>query len=126
MGRVNFIDHGGVQILDIDFSHTSSTEEVVPIVEEAKRVICTAAPASLLIRTNISDMPLDGATVKVMREYLAHNKPYVRASAVIGVGGLYGMYKTFVNTLSMLAQRDLKAFLDPTEALDWLAEFAGK
>jgi hypothetical protein len=55
--------------------------------------------------------------VEAFKEFTAFNKPYVIASAVIG---LAGTYKIFINTGNYFTKRDIKLFDDAPTAKEWL------
>jgi len=54
-----------------------------------------------------------------MKEFVIHNKPYVVASAVVGVTGLK---QIIYNAVMKFSGRKLTAFDSLAEAKDWLAE----
>ena len=54
-----------------------------------------------------------------MKELAAHNAPYVKASAVVGMGGLHRIaYQAVV----LFSRRKIQVLDDERQALDWLAE----
>ena len=53
-----------------------------------------------------------------LKQFTAHNKPYVKAGAVVGVTGLKRIIFSAVVTFS---RRNLEAFDDVEQAKHWLA-----
>jgi hypothetical protein len=49
--------------------------------------------------------------------YTAANKPYIKASAIIGIAGLLNIA---LSSVERTAIRDIHSFDSETEALDWL------
>ena len=56
-----------------------------------------------------------------MKEYTAHNKPYVRAAAVVGLSGLQ---EIVYNVIIKLTGRNIATFSDIAVAKDFLANQA--
>ena len=118
MSRVKFIIHKGKEILFIDFSNCK-VEEIKPITEEAKAIIAVQPPNSLLTLTDVTETRYNHEATKTLKEYVAHNRPYVKFAAVIGVTGLK---KVVYDGISMFAKRKLALFNSIEIAKDWLVE----
>jgi hypothetical protein len=58
-----------------------------------------------------------------VREYVENNRPYVRASAVVGVTGLQ---EIIINALKAEAGREIAVFDDLEKAKDWLLSTSKK
>lgn len=116
MERINFITHQGKQILVLDFSN-SMPEEVLKTIEQAKAVISKQLPNSLLTLTNTTGTRFDDAVTAKMKEYAAHNKPYVRAGAAVGITGLR---KIIFDAILLFSSRKLATFESVEAAKDWL------
>jgi hypothetical protein len=117
MERINFIHHKGQEILFLNFSRCR-TEEVAPLIDRAKKVIATRPEQSLLTLTDVTDMRFDDAVSQRMKEFTAHNKPYVRAAAVVGVTGIK---KILFEAVVLFTKRKLHTFETVDQAKDWLA-----
>src|SRR5215212_7411740 len=115
--RVQFIDHNGVEILSIDWS-SCAPWEIREAMYEAKRGISAKPRASVRTLTNVADVRMDQATTEMLREYVAHNKPYVLAGAVVGLNDLKMIAFNFVNRVT---GRNLRAMDNVDDAKDWLA-----
>ena len=116
MERVNFITHQNKQILHIDFSN-SKPDEVLRVIEQAKAVIKKQPPNSVLTLTDSTGTRFDDEVTKSMKEYAAHNKPYVRAGAAIGITGLR---KIIFEAILLFSSRKLATFDSIDAAKDWL------
>jgi hypothetical protein len=119
MDRIGFVDFKGKPILRIDFSHLGTREALVAIAE-AERVIASQPLGSTLTLTDVTDGNYNAQITKALKDYTAHNKPYVKAAAVVGATGLR---KILVTTMATFTGRDIKAFDTIEEALEWLSKF---
>lgn len=119
MDRVKFIEHNDRQILHIDLSDCS-VENALQIIEESKKIIGEQAEYSVLSLTNFNN---ENAFLpdlfQAMKEFASHNKPYVKASAVIAYKDLH---KLFIETMAHLTDRDFRIFEDIEEAKNWLVQ----
>src|SRR5271169_738088 len=87
MDRVQFITHKGKRILYFDLS-SCKFAEISDVIAEAKRTVAGQPPGSVLALTNVTDTELSKNSSAVIKDFTAHNKPFIKASAVIGVEGL--------------------------------------
>lgn len=117
MSRVNFITHHGVDILYIDWSG-GAPWEIREAMHEAKRVIAAQPRASVRTLTNVQDVSMDNATTEMLRDYMAANKPYVLAGAVVGLNDLKMIAFNLINRVT---GRNLRAMDNLEDAKDWLA-----
>ena len=118
MERIRFIQHKGAEILYIDFSGCQAAE-IFPLVSQAKAIIALRPPQSLLTLTNVTNTQQNEAANQQMKSYTAHNKPYVKAAAVVGVEGLK---KIVLDTIVLMSKRQIHPFETIEQAKDWLAE----
>jgi len=118
MERVKFIIHKWRQILLLDISHCS-LDEVIKTIDEAMGVVRSQPESSLLILTNVTGTGYDLRVIEKLKESADGNKPYVRASAVVGLDGLQ---KVVYNTVTLFSKRTIPAFDDIEKAKDWLIE----
>ncbi len=115
--RVKFITHHEKEILFLDFSNTLP-HEVLQTIEVAKRVISARPEGSILTLTDVTNARFNDAVSDGLKKFTAHNKPYVKAGAVVGVTGLKRIIFSAVLTFS---RRNLEAFDDIEQAKHWLA-----
>ncbi len=118
MSRVRFIEHKGRKILHLDFTHCKP-DEVLPVIDDAKSAIKTQPPKSVCTLTDVTEMGFNSKVSDAMKEFVAHNKPYVSAAAVVGVTGLK---QIIFNAVMKFSGRQLHAFNSLDEAKDWLAK----
>jgi hypothetical protein len=116
MSRVQIVPHKGKQIVYLDFSGCK-VADLLPALEEAKRVIAKQPKESGLILTNVTDTEISKDTSALMKDFTTHNKPYVKASAVVGVEGLK---KIIYNAVQAVSGRHISSFGTIDQARDWL------
>ncbi|MFC1709690.1 hypothetical protein ACFL2J_06520 [Candidatus Omnitrophota bacterium] len=121
MDRVKFIDHKEQKILHIDLSDCS-VERALQIIEYSKKIIREQTEQSVLALTNFNN---DNAFLpdlfQAMKEFAQHNRPYVKASAIIVYKDIH---KIFFDTMASLTDRVFEIFEDTEEAKDWLVKTA--
>jgi hypothetical protein len=115
--RVGFIEHEGKRILLIDFSG-ASPDEVLSTIEIAERTIAGEPEGSVLTLTNAESALHDRRVTERLKRYVEHNKPYVKAGAVVGLSELRKIVFQFLNKAT---GRSLRAFDDIGAAKDWLS-----
>lgn len=119
--RVSFIRHKAVEILMIDWAGATG-DEILHAIGEAKRMIASRPKQSVRTLTSVSGARLERRVTDVLKEYVAHNKPYVVAGAVVGLNDLKTVVFNFVNRAT---GRSLRAMGSIDEAKDWLAQATG-
>jgi hypothetical protein len=115
--RIQFIQHKGKQILHLDFS-AAKPDDVIATIQGAKTVIGAQAPGSVRILTDVTDASFNSKVSEAMKDFVNHNKPFVLASAVVGVTGLK---QIIYNAVVKFSGRNLVAFNTIDQAKDWLA-----
>jgi hypothetical protein len=120
MERVQFIQHKGRKILHLNFADCTSNE-VLEVIEQAKSAIKTQSPQSVYTLTDVTNTAFDSVVSAAMKDFVLHNKPYIVASAVVGVTGLK---QIIFNAVMKLSGRKLTAFENIAAAKDWLAGHA--
>ena len=119
MERVKFITHKNKNILFIDLSRCSK-EHALERIEKSKIIIKGQPKHSVLALTDITnELVYIPEFFLAIEEFVQHNKPYIKASAVIASGELLEL---FVDTISKLTQRNFSVFKDIEKAKDWLVE----
>lgn len=118
MARTHFIEHRGVRILLLDFSHVMDEQLALGAIAEAKAVVADQEHGSVLTLTNVEGSHFDSTVVTALRDLAEHNRPFVRAAAVVGLSGLMRVVFT---TLIHLTGRNIRAFDGIDEAKDYLA-----
>ena len=116
--RTRFIEHAGRRILLLDFSGIVDAETAHAAIAEARAVVGREpADQCLLTLPNVTGAHFDSGVLKAIRELAEHNRPYVRAGAVVGLAGLM---KVVYNTLIHLTGRNIKPFDDVDSAKTYL------
>ncbi|MGI5860551.1 MAG: hypothetical protein ACOX6T_00675 [Myxococcales bacterium] len=117
MDRIRFVECQGKRILYLDFSDLSP-RDVEAVVGRARELVGAQPPLSLLTLTNVTNLRFDDAAVRAVKELAEHNRPFVRAAALVGVTGLK---KIVLNTVKLFSKRDFALFDDVESAKSWLA-----
>lgn len=120
MSRVTWSELAGWPLLILDFSRAVETEESLRWIAEAKAAVTARAPApsSLLTLTLVTDSRFDRTVLRGLQDLMAHDRPFVRAGAVVGLSGLQ---RVAYNTLVQLTgRRNLVALGTREEAERWL------
>ncbi len=115
--RVRFIRHQEKDILFLDFSN-SGTDDVLRTIEDAKRVISGRPEMSLLTLTDVTNARFNEQVGEGMKQLTAHNRPYVKAAAVVGITGLK---KIIFGAVMAFSRRNIESFDTVDEAKRWLA-----
>jgi len=118
MGSVNFIEHKGIEILRIDISHCEM-EEIVPLVNSAKKLIAGRPLNSVLTLTNVKDARYTPALERTMKDFVVHNKPFVKAATVVGVEGIR---KLLFEAVIKFSGRALHLAENEESAKEWLIQ----
>ena len=118
--RVRFIEYKERQILLFDFSGITDEVTALEAIEEGPAFVAgLEADGSLLTLTDVTDSTSTSAIAKALYRLAKHNKPYVKAGAVVGVSGLE---KSVFLLVSNLARRSFKVFDDRDAAQEWLVQ----
>lgn len=117
MKGAQFIRHDGIEILQIDFSYVTSLDEILRIMEEAKALLVTRPSRSVLTLTDTTETHFDGTISQAFKEYAAHNEPYVKAAALVGITPIR---KIIYNAVSFFSKRHLELCNDMESAKAWL------
>ncbi len=116
MQRVKFIRHGEKEILFLDFSN-SGADDVLRTIETAKQVISGRPEQSLLTLTDVTNARFNEEVGEGMKQLTAHNRPYVKAAAVVGITGLK---RIIFGAVVAFSKRNIASFDDVEEAKQWL------
>jgi len=74
MERVKFVRHNGVTLLKVDLSHPTSIDESLAAIKQAKAIIGTHPPKSLLILTDVTGTTFNAKAVEEMKHYSAFKR----------------------------------------------------
>jgi len=114
--EAKFFERAGRQILLIDLAH-ADLEGVVNVVRQAKALIAGSGRRDVLTVTDVTGTDVNAAVVKVLKEFVAHNGPFVHAGAVVGLDRVRALEFFAIVKFS---GRNLKAFSSIEGAAEWL------
>jgi hypothetical protein len=114
--KVKFVDYKGKKILFITMADLFENE-VLQVIEYAKKTIKSQPEHSLLTLTDVTHARYNAAVVSALQEYVKENKPYVKASAVLGINPIK---KIIFNKIMEFSKREIFVFDDEEKAKEWL------
>jgi hypothetical protein len=121
MDRTLFIEHRGHRILFFDYSGVSDPVVAVEEVAKSKTLVAQQPEHSLLTLVYVKDSRFTSEVIQALKDLAAHNKPFVRAGAVVGMSGLH---RIVYQAVMMFSKRKLAVFEELEPAKDWLVEQA--
>lgn len=116
MNRIRFIQAGGKELLFLDFSGCTAGV-LMSAIGEAEKIIRTHPENSLLILTDVTNARFDEHVSARMKEFTKRNKPYVKASAVVGISGIK---KIILDAVMLFSGRKIHACDTVEQAKEWL------
>ena len=117
MERTRFVEHRGKRILLLDYSGMREPQEAIAEIRHSMSVVAQQPPRSLRVLTNVRDARYNTAVLQALKELAAHNEPFVKASAIVGMSGLH---RIAYQAVLLFSRRKIHAFDSEPEALDWL------
>jgi hypothetical protein len=121
-GSARFIEHQGRRVLFIDFSGIRDRSTAFHAIDEVQALVATQPEGSLLTLTAVGGSVFDPEIVQALKALAVHNRPFVKAAAVVGLSGLQ---RVVYAAVMLCSGRDVPAFRDIAEAKDWLVAHAG-
>ncbi|MBC7920488.1 MAG: hypothetical protein H7Z75_05295 [Ferruginibacter sp.] len=121
MAAIQFIRHRNLLICYTDLSG-AKTDEVVGICRQSRRLMRDVPENSVYSLINIQDTQFNVEYLPIIQETLRANRPFVRASALIGLDGLT---TTLTQVITVFSGRDVRVFKELAPAKEWLREKAG-
>lgn len=110
---------GGASVLLMNFSGFTTAADALPHIAAAAALIAEQPPTSLRTLVDVTGSRCNIEVVESLKQFVAGNRPYVIASAVVGVSGLQKIILDGILTFS--SRSNLKSFPARAEALHWLA-----
>jgi hypothetical protein len=120
--KPEFIDHNNKKIFYLNFSNMGK-DTVPDFMEEAKQMLSSNPPTSVLFLANVNKMSFDKVIVKNFVEFFKFTKTYTRRTAVIGLDTIKKMLYEAVLVLSGRGSENIRVFDGPNaevKAKDWL------
>lgn len=99
MSPVQFINHKGKHILNMDFSNIST--EINHRVEKVEKFVEMHRPQSLLALVDFTGMRMDKGKIQIIKELTTHNSPYFKFIALVGL--------SFVRSITMRVMLSLSS-----------------
>jgi hypothetical protein len=117
---VKFIAYKGCPILQIDFEGCQPPE-LLERIRYARSVIAGQPLDSVRTLTLVKNARFNNQVSGAMKAYTAHNKPYVRIAAVVGLSGLQDIV---YNVIVKVTGRKIATFPYVEEAKNFLADYS--
>jgi hypothetical protein len=118
LDTIKFIEHKGKKILLIDFSQKTA-EEVLELIPDVKNIVIKQPLNSLLTLIDVSNTHYNTTVIQTLKELTRANKPYVKASAVVGITA---MLKIILQTVTRFSGRKFFTADNLVQGKDWLVE----
>ena len=112
--RVSIIEQG---IVLLDFSGIEHPDAERHRIEEARRLIATQPLGQALVLTDVSGSNFDQRAIEDLRKLVEANRPYVMASALVGLSALT---RVIFRALMALTRRNIQAFATRAQAIAYL------
>jgi hypothetical protein len=116
--ELQVLEYKRKEILFLDFSYCTSKEEFMSVIDTAKEWLKDKDPNSVLTLTDVTDAHFNKEIITLMKELTLHNKPYVKAGAVVGI--TRPLVKLAYNTVMAFSKRTLPIFDTQDQAKEWL------
>lgn len=116
MERFNWEVYEGKKVLRQDFSGLSKPE-LLEVLAQSHEKILASGIKDIYVLTNISGVTFDRKVTKQLEYIASLNKPYVKDSAVYGVGTIQ---KVALEAIGKLSGRHFTLFIDEDSARTWL------
>ena len=118
--RARFLDHEGQRIILFDFSGITDTTAALAAVDGAQAFMARQAvpDGSNLTLTDVTQTRYDRQIVERFKGFTAHNRPYVRAAAIVSDSSIH---RAAISMLALVSKRRLTVFETRDAALRWLA-----
>jgi hypothetical protein len=117
MGRTQIIDCNGIKIFFMDFSNTKLPEEIKAVIQDSQKYIHSQPPNSVRSITTVEGMHFNNEIREMFAVFLKGNKPFMKASAVIGINGLM---RIVYSAVMKITGRDTHTFATMEQAKTWL------
>jgi hypothetical protein len=118
--RVRFLDAGGQRLILLDFAGITDSGDGIDAAAEAKAFIARLAPdGSHYTLTDVRRTRYDRRIVEAFKELTVHNRPYVRAAAIVSDSALH---RAAISMIAIVSRRRLEVFATREAAIRYLAE----
>jgi len=123
MQNYKWLYHKNTRVLYIALA-SQSKEELAAKIAEISPLIEKEPLGSLCCVADVKNGRFSPEIMKMLRDFTAHNIPYMKMTVLIGIEGLQ---RTLYDSFIMVTRRKNMATKDTLEeALDYMAEISGK
>jgi hypothetical protein len=112
--RIRCIEH---DIVLLDFSGIRDPDDNLHLAAEARKLVAAQGLGNALVLTDVTGSAFTEKAVNSLRDLARDNKPYVRASALIGLSALT---RVVFRAVMALSSRDIRACGSRAEAIAYL------
>jgi hypothetical protein len=110
--------YNDVEILLIDFTETRFIADVIRTAEESMNIVSSQPHKSLLALVDLTGCPITRDTIAVIKKMAAHNRPYVKYIAIVGLPFPRSMMFTLM--LKLTGRKNHQVFRQRLKAMEWL------
>jgi len=118
--RLKKITHRGCTILFTDYSNFITFDEWKVLLDEELALMPNEPLGSVLALAVFTGSRFSASVFSAIKELAVHNKPYIKASALVGLSSL--QQGVFLKGIERTADRSFGLFDSVDEAKDWLAD----
>lgn len=118
--RLKKIAHRGCSILFTDYSNFLTFEEWNALLDEERKLMPHEPLGSVLALAVFTGSRFSARVFSAIKELAVHNKPYIKASALVGLSSL--QQGIFLKGIERTADRSFGLFDTVEQAKDWLAD----
>lgn len=112
--RIRIIEHG---IVLLDLSNIGEPQKEAHITDAARKLIARQPVGEALVLTDITGSKFTDAAVDALTKLAERNRPFVKASALVGLSPLT---RVIFRAVVALTRRDIRAFGTREEAIEYL------
>ncbi len=110
---------GHPRVILLDFSGITDIEAGLAEVERARAFVAThPADQSHCTLTDVRRTRYDKRIIEAFKGLTVHNRPFVRAAAVVSDSALH---RAAISMIALFSRRKIETFASREEALAWLA-----
>ena len=117
MKNTENIFYKGKPIFYMDFTNLKDEKVIKQIIDKSAEFIRSQPEGSVLSLTNLQGMHFNSTIKDLFSKFISGNKPYIKASAVVGLSGLQ---RIIYNGVMKITGRKIRSFDNINVAKDWL------
>ena len=117
MKEPKIIAYKNKSIYYMDFSDLKDEKIIKQIIDKSAEFIRSQPERSVLSLTNLQGMHFNSTIKELFSKFITGNKPFIKASAVVGISGLQ---RIIYNGVMRITGRNIRSFDNINVAKDWL------